>query len=224
MHPSIESHKSAPDVTLLVVLNESPSDTDRLRLRDSLRQRVELVHEHGWAEYEESWSSSSVLGVRAVLNEPGAEDAACPIWAPLVWGPAEAERDALRDYSHTRWWLSTVMLPGEDGPIDSTWEVDWDIAPGWTPITDALQADLERIDPGVTVDQVKAKFGLLRVYVTPSAPALSEQLLAVIDAAERESGRTCEDCGQQGRTRSIRRWLYTLRDVHAADGSRWMRP
>ncbi|PJK19435.1 hypothetical protein CSX11_26375 [Mycobacterium goodii] len=142
----------------------------------------------------------------------------------MLWGSAEAECDSSRDYSHTRWWLSAVMPPGTDGPIDLTREVDWDIAPGWTRITEALRGDLERIDSGVIVDQVKAKFGLLRVYVTPSAPGLLEPLVALIDEAERESGRTCEECGQPGRTRSTRRWFYTLCDAHAAERRRMFQP
>lgn len=102
---------SAGGSTLAVMPIEPPTDEDRSRLADDLRERAALVLEHGWADYEGVWSTGQVLGVRAVLNEPGAEDVACPLWAPTLWGVTEAEADAARDYAATRWWFSVVARP-----------------------------------------------------------------------------------------------------------------
>lgn len=49
-----------------------------------------------------------MAGVRAVLGEPGALDAACPIWAPTLWGAGAAEADARTGYRTTRKWFASV--------------------------------------------------------------------------------------------------------------------
>ena len=61
--------------------------------------------------------------------------------------------------------------------------------------------------------QVKEKFGTLRFYMSTS----SEEMEAIISAAEKRSAITCESCGKKGRVRG-RRWLYTACSKHVRRG------
>ncbi|MFT9535297.1 hypothetical protein ACM0AX_18755 [Mycobacteroides abscessus subsp. abscessus] len=58
--------------------------------------------------YESTWSAGEVAGVRALLGEPGAVDAAVEQWAPTLWGLGAAEADARTDYRSTRKWFAIV--------------------------------------------------------------------------------------------------------------------
>lgn len=197
---------------------EPPTEADRLRLRDDLRHRVELVRETGWSDYESTWSAGEVLGVRAVLDEEHA-DAALPLWAPTLWGLTDSETDAARGYPSTRWWFATVMSHDAEESIDLTRPAGWppiDPDDGWATILTELRADLERIDPGHTVRQVKQKGGTLSVWVDASDPALADALHDRIAEAETESARTCERCGQPGRIRQrTDGWWQALCGEHA---------
>lgn len=53
--------------------------------------------------------------------------------------------------------------------------------------------------------QVKEKFGTLRFYMTTS----TDEMDRLIDQAESESAKTCENCGNKGKTRSYRGWWLT---------------
>jgi hypothetical protein len=80
---------------------------------------------------------------------------------------------------------------------------------GWYPLLTKLCDDLMKLDlpEGFEVEQVKEKFGTLRFYVSHYTDEISE----LITAAEEESSRTCERCGQPGRLRGGA-WLKTLCD------------
>jgi hypothetical protein len=52
--------------------------------------------------------------------------------------------------------------------------------------------------------QVKEKYGTLRFYMTHA----TEEMYAITDKAERQSSKTCEECGKPGKIRG-RGWLYT---------------
>ncbi len=97
-----------PPSTLALMPLEPPTAEARARLAADLRERADLVREHGWADYAATWSSGEVLGVRAVLGEPGALDAAVVTWAPTLWGVTSAEADAVRGYARTRKWFAAV--------------------------------------------------------------------------------------------------------------------
>jgi hypothetical protein len=73
-----------------------------------------------------------------------------------------------------------------------------------------LLLDLSRkLEPtGAIAMQVKEKFGALRFY----AGNLTESGEKWIADAERESAKTCEDCGAACYLRDQRRWLRTLCD------------
>ena len=70
---------------------------------------------------------------------------------------------------------------------------------------------------GVTILQIKEKFGGLRFYVGKSSASLRE----MIDQAENASYSICEDCGAPGRLRGGS-WLRTLCDVHAEGRERYV--
>lgn len=78
-----------------------------MELADDLRRRAQLVREHGWDPYCETWSNHEVIGVEALLDET-AVDAALAVWAPMILGAADAEADAVRNYPETRMWFGRV--------------------------------------------------------------------------------------------------------------------
>lgn len=107
---------------------------------------------------------------------------------------------------------------------------------GWYAIIDRLLTDIETElgdDIGVfRIEQLKSKYAGLRLYYsldgrtklsmdlnTPgqrariserSSTQLSERLDALIDAAEQVCSRTCELCGDAGRSHNRGGWLITL--------------
>lgn len=90
---------------------------------------------------------------------------------------------------------------------------DWmdHVGPGWHSILNQLHADVTALDPEYAVSQVKEKFGGLRAYLQYTNPDVG----TLVHAAETQSMRTCEDCGEPGiiRQRPNRRWLLCLCDV-----------
>ena len=90
---------------------------------------------------------------------------------------------------------------------------------GWFAIVWRLCEDLEPLVTEVEkatgqwfeVTQVKEKFGGLRFYVNHRTDAIWKR----IEAAETESLRTCEVCGQPGKGREGD-WILTVCDEHAS--------
>jgi hypothetical protein len=76
--------------------------------------------------------------------------------------------------------------------------------PGWVKLIEPLMVECQ--ERGVTILQVKEKFGGLRFYVDAAPADLHDK----IEAAEAESLRTCELCGEAGVTRNIKGWLRTV--------------
>lgn len=64
--------------------------------------------------------------------------------------------------------------------------------------------------PQVVLSQVKEKFGTLRFYYDGG----NEVIRGMVSMAESMSARTCEECGNPGRTRGGG-WIRTLCDTHA---------
>lgn len=83
------------------------------------------------------------------------------------------------------------------------------VGPGWTKLVTKLCEDLFADGWDGRLLQIKEKFGGLRFYIS----AESENAYALIDAAERESDRTCDVCGAPGH-QTGRGWIVTRCDEH----------
>lgn len=81
-------------------------EADRAALAADLRHRAELVRESGWDTYLDTWDEVDVIGVRAVLNEPGALDDAVEIWADILWEQPGPNAGLFLDL--TRRWFAAV--------------------------------------------------------------------------------------------------------------------
>ena len=66
--------------------------------------------------------------------------------------------------------------------------------------------DLRDPDMGFRIDQIKEKFGSLRIYVT----TMDNQIHDWVNEAEKASGITCEICGNEGSLHKKGIWLKTL--------------
>lgn len=90
---------------------------------------------------------------------------------------------------------------------------------GWQQLVEELRRDLAAI--GVELGVVYERYGLLAADVEPWSPTAQE----LLDAAERRSGRICEECGQPGREITLPSgWVKTRCEVHATverDASYW---
>jgi hypothetical protein len=86
---------------------------------------------------------------------------------------------------------------------------------GWFEIISDLCRDLDNIiseqqDKDYYFEQIKQKFGGLRVYMNRENDAIRDTL----QKAEDRSYKTCEVCGIPGKTVSVRGWLFTLCEDH----------
>jgi hypothetical protein len=90
----------------------------------------------------------------------------------------------------------------DDGWFDILWQLCEDL--------ELLVAELEQATVRqFEILQVKEKFGGLRIHVNGADDAIRQR----IEAAERESFRTCEVCGQPGELREGS-WIKTLCNEH----------
>jgi hypothetical protein len=82
---------------------------------------------------------------------------------------------------------------------------------GWASLLDRLSAKITEFDKlngtQTIATQVKEKYGTLRFYIESAPDALYD----IIDDAEDESAKTCEDCGKPGELRDGS-WVRTLCD------------
>lgn len=99
-------------------------------------------------------------------------------------------------------------------PLKTCWELfGVECGEGWkdlyTPIIDEVNAYNEGKPENekIVINQIKEKFGGLRVYLSK----YTEKLEKMIDEAEDKSFQTCEYCGKPGKTRG-KGWIYTLCD------------
>lgn len=86
-----------------------------------------------------------------------------------------------------------------------------DVGEGWHPLLMRLHEQLITVRAGYSVDQVKEKYGTLRVYLSGG---YSPYLETLVERAERESATICEYCGQPGQIRGDRSWVKTLCEDH----------
>ena len=72
-----------------------------------------------------------------------------------------------------------------------------DVPKGWMPMVDALLTVLLQEDgfrPGM-ITQIKSKFCGLRLYVEGVPPGIATLTMRLIEMAESESMKLCQDCG-----------------------------
>ncbi len=83
-------------------------------------------------------------------------------------------------------------------PLLQSAECGVSVPHGWIALVHDLMSKLEAIG-GVRVDQIKQKFGSLRVYVAYKAALHNAEVDRLIDDAEDVASRTCEVCGADGK-------------------------
>ena len=76
---------------------------------------------------------------------------------------------------------------------------------GWYDIIDSMCNEIARTDPACRFEQIKEKFGTLRVY----AQSYTKEADRAIRKAEEASAETCEACGAPGSTAGGG-WIRTL--------------
>lgn len=86
--------------------------------------------------------------------------------------------------------------------------VDHGYPKGWDSLVTPIIEKCE--EKGLTIMQIKEKYGGLQFYYAP----LDDEVDAMVDAAEKQSYRTCEVCGGPGMLRGGG-WWQTLCDEHA---------
>lgn len=83
--------------------------------------------------------------------------------------------------------------------------------PGWASIIRYVDKQLGDIDPDYKVNQIKEKFGGLRYYFLSDSDGF-ELMNEIVTVAEKESFRTCENCGTKENvaTKADNSWIKTL--------------
>jgi len=86
---------------------------------------------------------------------------------------------------------------------------------GWYGLTLPVIEEVRRYnelhpDNEIRIDQIKEKFGTLRIYLSHEPDYLEK----MICKAEHESGYICEICGARGSNEAINGWYMTLCDEH----------
>jgi len=80
------------------------------------------------------------------------------------------------------------------------------VGPGWRPLIEKLVDDITKLDPTVEITQIKEKFGTLRFYIAGG----QDEVYDLIEKAEMESGKICEECGTQDEVTTEGGWVLTL--------------
>ena len=86
---------------------------------------------------------------------------------------------------------------------------EYPVGKGWWQILDELFTKIP--NKTLSVLQIKEKFGGLRVYMEGDGDPEIEPL---IQKAEEESYKTCEECGMEGYSYLHRGWIITLCKEH----------
>ncbi len=75
------------------------------------------------------------------------------------------------------------------------------VGPGWHALLLRLHEQLLILEPGYRVDDLKEKFGTVRVYLASDSVSSRLDTQVLLAAAEAQSATTCEFCGTPGRRR-----------------------
>ena len=112
-------------------------------------------------------------------------------------------------------------LPPSESNMNSGFAVD----DGWYGILHVLCKEIQDIiqkrnlDPNrYCFEQVKEKFGLLRVYMNQWS--YDKEISHAIDRAVEKSAKTCENCGEPGILRQDH-WMRLACDTHQREYMEW---
>lgn len=81
---------------------------------------------------------------------------------------------------------------------------------GWRILVEKLCEDIIEITSDVDVMQVKEKFGGLRFYIGGVDSDKFDKIYDLINTAEEESYKICEECGTRDNVTIEGSWLLTL--------------
>ena len=99
-----------------------------------------------------------------------------------------------------------------------------DLPPGWAGLLESALKEMLEAGWKGHLEQVKEKFGGLRIYYNMGEPEDSPLAdvddltdderelwnMKIVSKAEKESFKTCQDCGQPGQLLNNSGWLMTL--------------
>ena len=87
---------------------------------------------------------------------------------------------------------------------------------GWFGLIEGLCKEIDSLgDIGFEFDQIKEKFGSLRIYYHGVNDMLRSRLVDyLIDKYENMSKSTCEECGVVAQLENVNGWLTTLCPCH----------
>ena len=80
------------------------------------------------------------------------------------------------------------------------------VGEGWRPLVTKLVEDIIKIDSTIEISQIKEKFGTLRFYINYG----NDEIFDLIEKAEQESSKICENCGTRENVTTKGSWLLTL--------------
>lgn len=80
------------------------------------------------------------------------------------------------------------------------------VGKGWRPLVEKLVDDIIKIDKEIEITQIKEKYGGLRFYIYGG----NKEIHNLIDKAEAESYKICENCGVKENVTTEGGWLLTL--------------
>lgn len=113
--------------------------------------------------------------------------------------------------------LGPSAIPELTARIAPGWSTELEVGPGWSDLLTRLNRDLAAIAPEYVIEQCKSKFGGLRFYARASEDNLNPfEFDERIRDAEAESEAICEECGSPAAPVTVRGWVWTLCNRHAA--------
>lgn len=84
---------------------------------------------------------------------------------------------------------------------------------GWFDLIYRLSKKITDLDATVEAIQVKEKYGSLRMYTGGVSAEKADAIWKLIDEAEEESSKTCEQCGtKENVSQNEDGWIFTLCD------------
>jgi len=113
--------------------------------------------------------------------------------------------------------MSTVDLSMVLERFEPGWSRTIDCESGWHAIIAAIDAELRKIDPDYTVQQIKEKFGGLRYYFKTKTGRWVE-MNEIVHRYEQDAWLTCEVSGGPGVLMVKQGWYRTLDPSIAPQG------